>query len=69
MVRLKSSSPVTLNIAPVNDAPEVSDTITAAFDEDDLTLELDLLQNASDVDGDDLDVANVQLLTPSDRGR
>ncbi|MEM7211641.1 MAG: tandem-95 repeat protein, partial [Pseudomonadota bacterium] len=65
--RIETTQEVTIRIAPVNDAPEVSDIITAAFNEDNMVLTIDLLANASDVDGDDLDVANVALTAPTDR--
>ncbi|WP_279388675.1 cadherin-like domain-containing protein [Pseudodesulfovibrio tunisiensis] len=53
---------VTINVAPVNDAPTVGDALTFATDEDvAITIsEAQLLANADDVDLDDLSVLNLQ---------
>ncbi|MGD1927188.1 MAG: Ig-like domain-containing protein, partial [Paracoccaceae bacterium] len=59
---------VTVTINGVNDAPEVSDIVTAEFTEDDAEIVVNLLENASDVEGDDLSVANLTVEAPTDRG-
>ena len=60
-----TSSPLPFNIQlnDVNEAPEVSGSLTASATEDlSFTLtEADLLENASDVDGDSLSVSNVAV--------
>ena len=60
-----TSSPLsfTIQLTDVNEAPEVSGAVTKAATEDlSFTLtEEDLLENASDVDGDNLSVSNVAV--------
>ncbi|WAT17712.1 cadherin-like domain-containing protein [Aurantiacibacter sp. MUD11] len=63
------SDTFTLTIDPVNDAPAVSAAISGATTNEDAgTYSLDLLANASDVEGDDLDVASVTA-SSSNAGR
>ncbi len=54
---MSNSATVTITVTPVNDVPLVSD-ISRAVDEDGVLL-LDLLSDASDVDGDTLSVSSV----------
>ncbi|MGR5260440.1 tandem-95 repeat protein, partial [Vibrio astriarenae] len=58
---------VTIHISPANDAPEVSDGVTAVTAEDNsITITQEqLLVNATDIDGDDLSAINLQTDDPN----
>ncbi len=57
-----SSQTVTVTIVGTNDAPTVTAAVTATIDEDDASpATVDLLADASDIDGDDIDVASVAV--------
>ncbi len=51
----------TVNLTDVNDAPEVDSGITATAVEDTVVFTVDLLEHASDEDGDTLNVANFTM--------
>ncbi|NIZ11892.1 Ig-like domain-containing protein [Phaeobacter sp. HF9A] len=53
-----STQSVVVTITGTNDAPVVSGTVTASVTEADAPLTLDLLANASDIEGDTLAIAN-----------
>lgn len=57
---------VTLTITGVNDAPDVSGPITETRSENAPSFNIDLLQNASDVDGDTLDAINITQVGSDD---
>ncbi|MBY5946111.1 tandem-95 repeat protein, partial [Photobacterium rosenbergii] len=58
------ASGATLQVAAINDGPEVSENLTYTIDEDgSVTLSQDqLLANATDVDGDELTAENLQII-------
>jgi ELWxxDGT repeat protein/VCBS repeat-containing protein len=59
---------VSLTVAGVNDAPVISAPVTANATEDDPTFNVNLLANASDPEGDTLNISNVSLESGDDGG-
>ncbi len=58
----------TITVNAVNAAPDVGDIVRAAPTEDDAPIIVDLLEGASDPDGDTLTVVNLALLSGNDIG-
>ncbi|MGI9280292.1 MAG: retention module-containing protein, partial [Endozoicomonas sp.] len=64
-----SSATFDFNITPVNDDPTVSAAISDSFVEDTASVEINLLDHASDIDtGDSLSVAQLTLSSGNDSG-
>ena len=59
---------VSITVAGLNDAPAISAPVTANATEDDLAFVVDLLDNASDLEGDALNIANLSLLSGDNGG-
>ena len=57
---------LTLTVSGVNDAPDAGADIATVNDEFDASFNIDLLQNASDPDGDTLDVINITQVGSED---
>ena len=63
---LTDQAELVITVNPVNDAPLVV-PVSGTFSEDDSPIDVNLLAGASDIEGDDLDTANVGVT--SDQGR
>ncbi|MCQ4349119.1 Ig-like domain-containing protein [Pseudomonas stutzeri] len=67
---VSNTATVTVNVAPVNDAPVANDDSLAATEDTPVTFAAaDLLGNDSDVDGDSLSIASVTSGTSWRPGR